>query len=227
MSDAPLVRRSFLGRLTAAAAAAGAAFALPATASAHATSTPPRDILRHPQDQWLDQLPGAHRLMLDAVTPFGAIEAAMFAWNFLRTSGAPYGLKDGDHAVVVTLRHQATVMALPQAMWDKFAALGPKEPFRNPLDDGTAQKSVLRLGTPGGAPEPFTWDALAKRGVHFAICGAAMTRLAGQAAGKGGDAKAAYAELEATLPANSHVMPSGITAVQRAQEYGYSYAHTS
>lgn len=227
MSDAPLVRRSFLGRLTAAAAAAGAAFALPSAAEARSPEQPPREVPRHPQDQWLEQLPGGHRLILDAVSPFGAIEAALFAWNFLRTSGAPYGLKDGDHAVVVTMRHNATIMALTQGMWDKYAVLVPKQPFTNPIDDGTAQKSILRLGTPGAAPEPFTWDALAKRGVHFAICGAAMTRLSGQAAGKGGDAKAAYADLAASLPANSHVVTSGITAVQRAQEYGYSYAHTS
>lgn len=224
MSVPPLERRSFLARFTAAATAAAAAFALPRDVGAQ-PSAPPRDVPRHPQDQWLDQLPGSHRLILDAVSPFGAVEAAMFAWNFLRTSGAPYGLKDGDHAVVITLRHNATVMALTQATWDQYPKLTPK-PFENPINDTQAQKSILRFGTAGGAPEPFTWDALAKRGVHFAICGAAMTRLSGQAVGQGGDAKAAYAVLEAALPANSHIMPSGITAVQRAQEYSYSYAHT-
>lgn len=223
MSFPVLERRSFFGRLTALLGGLGLSAGLPVTARAQ--GQPPRSGPRHAQDQWLDQLPGVHRLILDAVTPFGAVEAAMFGWNFLRTSGAPYGLKDGDHAVVITLRHQATVMALTQALWEKYPTLVPK-PFDNPLGDGQAQKSILRVGTTGGAPEPFTWDALAKRGLHFAICGAAMTRLAGQAAGSGGDRKTAAADLEAGLPANSHVMPSGITAVQRAQEYGYSYAHT-
>jgi intracellular sulfur oxidation DsrE/DsrF family protein len=231
MSFPPLERRSFLGRVSALLGGLGAGAALPSLVGAQsgaqsgAPVAPPRDVPRHARDQWFDQLPGAHRLILDAVTPFGAVEAAMFGWNFLRTSGTPYGLKDADHAVVITLRHDATVMALTQAMWDKYAPLVPK-PFDNPLGEGQAQKSILRTGTAGGAAEPFTWDGLAKRGIHFAICGAAMTRLSGQAAGKGGDAKVAYADLEASLPPNSHIMPSGITAVQRAQEYGYSYAHT-
>jgi intracellular sulfur oxidation DsrE/DsrF family protein len=215
--------------LGAAASAASAALLLPAHVQGQSPSRATRE--PHPIDAWMAQLPGTHRLMLDAVTPFGAIEATMFAWNFLRTSSAPYGLKDQDHAVVITLRHQATVMALPQSMWDKYAGLPPKAPFENPLaDDGaspTAKSSVLRPGTATSVPAPFQFDALAKRGIHFAICGAAMGRLTASAAGPKGDTAAVRAELEAALPLNSHVMPSGIVAVQRAQELGYSYVHTS
>jgi intracellular sulfur oxidation DsrE/DsrF family protein len=221
----PNPRRGFLARVSAALAGV-AALGTPIQPAGAQTPRPPRDVPRHPQDAWFDQLPGAHRLLLDAVSPYGSVEAVMFAWNFLRTSGAPYGLKDADHAVVVVLRHNATIMALPQTLWDKYPAMAPKKPFENPLAETTSQTSILRPGATGSVPEPFQLDGLAKRGIHYAICGAAMTRLAGQAAGRGGDAKALYAELEAALPTNSHIMPSGITAAQRAQEYGYSYAHT-
>ncbi len=229
MSDRTVERRSFLARVAAAASAAGAAFLLPDAAASQVPSTPSRT--PHPLDAWLAQLPGAHRLILDAVTPFGAIEASMFGWNFLRTSGAPYALKDQDHAVVITLRHNATVMALPQAVWDKYPALVPATAFDNPLAaDGaspTSRASILRPGSAASVAAPFQFDSLAKRGIHFAICGAAMGRLTGSAAGPKGDTTAVRAELEASLPPNSHVMPSGIVAVQRAQEVGFSYAHTS
>lgn len=228
MSDRPVERRSFLTRLGAAASAAGAAFLLPTPTSGQTPSGVSRE--PHALDAWMAQLPGKHRLMLDAVTQFGAIEASMFAWNFLRTSGAPYALKDQDHAVVVTLRHQATVMALPQALWEKYPALQPKAAFDNPLaadeSSATAKASILRPGATGSVAAPFQLDGLAKRGIHFAICGAALGRLVGTAAGPKGDATAIRAELEASLPANSHVMPSGIVAVQRSQEVGFSYAHT-
>jgi hypothetical protein len=136
---APVARRSFLGRLGAALAAASATFAAGASVPSLATAqeaAPQRKQLRHPQDAWLDGLPGAHRLLLDAVTPFGAVEAVMFGWNFLRTSGPPYGLTDADHAVVITLRHQATVMALPQGLWTKYPGLAEGVRFENPLAEG-------------------------------------------------------------------------------------------
>jgi hypothetical protein len=71
----------------------------------------------------------------------------------------------------------------------------------------------------------FTWDGLARRGVHFAICSAATRGLARQIAGERADKDALQAvvdELMANAPANAHFMASGILAAQRAGEYGYT-----
>lgn len=222
-------RRSFLARVGLALPAVGLA-----TGAAEAQASPNagfragiqvgvRDVPRHALDAWMDTLGSGHRLVLDATTPSGAIEAVMYGWNFLRTSGGPYGLADRDHGLILVLRHHAMVMALPQPLWAKYPGMVPPA-FDNPIADAKATESVLRPGAAQRIPEPFQLDGLATRGVHFAICQTALDRNAAKVAA-GGDAKAVIAEFTAALPANAHVMPSGITAVQRAQEYGYSHAH--
>jgi intracellular sulfur oxidation DsrE/DsrF family protein len=64
------------------------------------------------------------------------------------------------------------------------------------------------------------------KGVHFAVCGAATHFIAGVIAKKT-KAKAddVYAELAANLVANSHMVPAGIVAVNRAQERGYAFSY--
>lgn len=174
----------------------------------------------------MDTLGTGHRLVLDATSPAGAIAAVMYGWNFLRTSSGPYGLTDKDHGLMLVLRHDAMVMALPQALWAKYPKMAPA-PFLNELSDAQSKESVLRPGATEKVPDAFQLDGLAARGVHFAICQTALDRNAGIVAREAKvDVKTVIAEFTAALPANSHVMPSGITAVQRAQEYGYSHAHT-
>ena len=70
-----------------------------------------------------------------------------------------------------------------------------------------------------------TLDGLARRGVHFAICGISTRGMASMFAGKGAgpsDIEAVMDELVKSMPANAHVMASGILAAQRAGEYGYT-----
>jgi intracellular sulfur oxidation DsrE/DsrF family protein len=223
-------RRSFLARLGAAAAAFTAieASALGAQAQQAPQGPAQRAVLRHPQDAWLDAIPGAHRLIVDGPTALAGAEGALFIWNFLRTSGQPYGLKDSDHAAVLTLRHGGTAFAFPQTLWDKYPTLAEEMEVKHPMTDLKVTKSLLRpgLAAPDALGEAFTLDGVAKRGVHFAICGAATTRISGQIAAKIGkptEAKTIYEELVASLPANAHVVSSGMVGVQRAQEYGYAY----
>ena len=71
-----------------------------------------------------------------------------------------------------------------------------------------------------------TLDSLVKRGVHFAVCQMATRRFAGVIAeATGGTADAVYNELVANLIPNSHMVPAGIVALNRAQERGYWFAH--
>jgi intracellular sulfur oxidation DsrE/DsrF family protein len=66
-------------------------------------------------------------------------------------------------------------------------------------------------------------NALATRGVHFAVCQMATEAIAAQiAAGTGADAGNIAKELGANLVSNGHLVPAGIVAVNRVQERGYS-----
>jgi intracellular sulfur oxidation DsrE/DsrF family protein len=77
-------------------------------------------------------------------------------------------------------------------------------------------------------PHRAQLEALIKRGVHYAICDMASHRYAGMIARKvdGGDADAVYQEMTANAIGNSHFVAAGIIAVNRAQERGYSIAHS-
>jgi intracellular sulfur oxidation DsrE/DsrF family protein len=66
---------------------------------------------------------------------------------------------------------------------------------------------------------------LASKGVQFAVCGLATKVIAGLLAGKTGDAAAIEAELRSNLVPNARIVPAGISAVNRAQEHGYSFAY--
>lgn len=219
-------RRSFLTAATLSAAGLASPTQLPAQ-SAPATKSGPRNIPRYPQDAWLDALPGAHRLFLDAVDAESAAGALGFGWNFLKTSQTGYRLKDEDQAVVICLRHSATVFAFSNDLWRTHDALRTMK-YRHPETEKQVKGgNVFRLGStrPASMEEGFTFDGLARRGVHFALCGVAARGLAGMMAGKGASADAvetAMDALHAGAVANAHFMASGILAAQRAGEYGYT-----
>jgi len=186
-----------------------------------------REIPRYAQDAWFDSLPGKHRLFLDATEITEAAAALGFAWNFLSTSQTGYNLKDADQAVIVCLRHNATEIAFSNALWQKYDALRTlkyKHPDTEKLVSGG---NMFRPGSanPKSLGDAFTVDGLARRGVHFAVCGLATRALASQIAGRGAARDALediMDELRVALPANAHLMASGILAAQRAGEYGYT-----
>lgn len=210
-------RRSFLSRLTVGAAAFGGVAGAAPLAAAQSTAFQPA---KHPQDDWLDTLPGKHRLVLDVTSPAGADEVSRFADNFFGANKNGYGLDPGDLAVVVILRHHATPFAFTDAMWAKHgAALSEALTFTDPKTHQAPKTNVYN--GPGS-----TFDSLLGRGVHVAVCGMATRFFAGLAAGKAGmTADAVYRELVANLVRNSHVVPAGIVAVNRAQERGYTFGY--
>jgi len=228
LADMP--RRSFLtqvGTAGAAAAAAGLTVANPAAAqTGSARFQPPR----HSQDDWLDAVPGKHRLYLDALTGPGAGDALLFAGNFLNNSKEAYQLADSDSAVVICLRHFATPFAWNDSIWTKYG-----EPFTQMLtkinDPKTGKAPTINLYRVSGYGMQLnnlgtTIDDLIKRGVHFAVCDTATRFTAGQLAqATKGDAAAIIADLKANTIANSHYVSAGIVATNRAQEKGYTLAH--
>ena len=126
---------------------------------------------REAKDDWLDQIPGKHRLIFDAVSPEGASGAILFADNFFTANKNGYGLEASDLAVVICLRHRATQFAFTDAIWAESGrgAVGIGQVHRS--EDGPGADVNLHRGG---------LDAHVKRGVHFAVCHLATpTRLAG------------------------------------------------
>jgi intracellular sulfur oxidation DsrE/DsrF family protein len=220
-------RRSFLSRLTAGAGAFAAGFALGPPASAQAAR--PQEAwrpTRHAQDDWFEEIPGKHRFFFDATSADGAGEAMAFATNYYVANRTGYGLADEDLAVVICLRHFATVFAFNDAMWAKYGeSLSQRVSWVDPVTRGG---STVNRYNDGSSEEGMTnrgikLDQLVARGTHFAVCGMATTVFAGVAARETGQsADAVRAELAANTIENAHIVPAGIVAVDRAQERGYS-----
>jgi intracellular sulfur oxidation DsrE/DsrF family protein len=191
------------------------------TASAQTPADAPFKPSRHPQDAWINSLPGGHRTIIDSVSPRGVGEAVLFARNLFVANASGYGLKDADVAVIVCLRHASTGFAFNDAMWAKYGAQLAGADFTDPK---TKQTPTTNLYNTPGFGMGVTFDMLATRGAHFAVCNMATQRLSGQiAAAKGITADAAFKELTSNLIPNSHMVAAGVVAVTRAQEYGYTF----
>jgi hypothetical protein len=215
-----------LGAIGAAAAACRTEMPPPAAASPPAQF----EATRHPEDDWLDAVPGKHRTFIDASTASGAGEAMLYANNLYVANQSGYSLPESDITVVVCLRHFATAFAFNDAIWAKYGSLmssmlnftDPKTknaPGTNLLNSDDYAMQLPNLGN--------TIDSVVKRGTRFAVCDMATHFFAGQVAmATSGDADAIYQELAGNLIPSSHMVPAGVVAVNRAQERGYTLLTT-
>ncbi|MDP2322134.1 MAG: hypothetical protein Q8O42_22690 [Acidobacteriota bacterium] len=170
---------------------------------------------RHDKDAWLDKIPGKHRMVLDVTTANGVPEALGFATNLFNGNKTGYDLNDADLAMVICLRHFATVFAFTDPIWAKYGkALADAVKY-------TARATDLPNTNPYNAAPRRALDGLAKRGVHFMVCDTASHRFARMLAGSG-DGEAVYTEMAANMIPSSRFMPAGVVGTTRAQEYGYS-----
>ncbi len=225
-ADSRVARRSFLTRFGAGMTVLGSGVATGtslATAQSASTSFRPT---RHAQDDWMDKLPGKHRLVFDTTTPASFGVAVAYANNFLVAGKDGYGLDDQDHAVIIVARHFATPFAYNDAIWAKYGKAMP--PFVVIDDPKTKQRPAFNIFKASGYGLDLpnlgtTIDDVVKKGVQFAVCQMATRFFAGPLAqATGGNADAVYTELVANLVGNSHMAAAGIVAVNRAQERGYT-----
>jgi intracellular sulfur oxidation DsrE/DsrF family protein len=191
-----------------AAATAVALGTRPAMAAATEAFEPPR----HAQDDWMDGMPGKHRIILDLTTPDALPEGIRFAGNLFTGHKNGYGLEDGDVAIIMVLRHSATAYGYNNALWEKHGktldSKAEAPPTGNPYDSGNR----VQL------------SALAKRGVHFIVCGSASIGIANRIAG-GGDTAPVIKEMTANVIGSGHLTMgvAGIVPLAHAQERGFKY----
>ena len=217
----PSTRRSILTG-----AAAAAAFSL-APGSARAQAPARRyQPARHSQDEWLDAVPGTHRTIIDCASTASAGAGILYANNLYVANARGYSLKEPDVAIVVCLRHLATVFAFNDVVWGKYGqALSDAVQFTDPKTGQPPSSNLLDasgygMALPNGG---VTIASVAKRGTQFAVCDMAANRLAGLVAtSTKGVQEAVYTEFVRNLIPNSHLMAAGVVAVNRAQEYGYT-----
>ncbi len=204
------------------------AFAIGQTPTAAQTSTTASDYrpALHPEDAWLDAVPGKHRTFVDCATVSGAALGMLYANNLYVANKNGYRLNESDVAVVVCLRHFATAFALNDAMWGKYGkALSDLVQFTDPKTKQAPSTNLLNSADYGLSLPNFgnSIASVVKRGTHFAVCDMASHFISGQVASMvKADAEAVYKEFVSNLIPNSHVVAAGVVAANRAQEHGYT-----
>jgi len=215
-------RRSFLTQLGAGVTAAGVVGRVElANAQSSATSF---SAAKHAQDDWMDKIPGKHRLVIDTTSPAGFGAALAYANNFLNAS-SEYGLKPQENAVIIIARHFSTPYAYNDAIWAKYGKAMP--PVAVLDDPKTKQRAAINLFAAQGYDDlpnmGTTIGEVLQKGVHFAVCNLATTFFAGMMAqATGSKQDIVYKELTSNLIGNAHLAAAGIVAVNRAQEHGFT-----
>ena len=224
----PVARRAFLSRLGLGFGGAAAVGTTALAAQAPAAETARFQPARHAIDDWFDQVPGKHRFILDTASPEAFGNALAFLNNYFTVNKTAYNLQDSDIAVVLIARHLSTLYAYNDTVWGKYGEqITQRTNFNDPttkqapkvnLFNSTAHANLLtNRGT--------TLSTLLARGLRLAVC---MQSSRGYAAGiamtTGATPEAVYNELVANVMPNAHMVPAGITAINRAQERGYSIA---
>ena len=219
-----LRRRAFLSQLGVGAGvgAVGAAVAgVPAMATD--TANAPWQAARHPQDDWYDKIPGVHRFLFDSASADGMGWALQFATNYYTANQQAYGLKDSDLAVIIVARHKATSFAYNDSIWAKYGKqISEQAEYTDPKTKEPPKINIY--GPAGETAQAGKMEALIKKGAQFAVCATSSRGIATRIAKANNlDVDAVFKEITANLIANSHLVPAGILAVNRAQEHGYSF----
>ncbi len=218
-------RRAFLESVTLGAAAIAASMTAAPMMSAMAESVPARKgTSAGPwSDAWLDGIKGTHKQFFDGVTINDGF-AMVFAAGFLNLNKEVYGLSDHDLTAVVGLRHLAMLMALSDAMWEKYG-IGKAFTVTDPATKAIATRNPFLHKE--GMPLPGSdIPTLVSRGVIFTVCNVALTVLSGKvAAAAGVSADDAKKEWVAGLVPGTTLVPVGVLAVNRAQEKGCTYCY--
>jgi intracellular sulfur oxidation DsrE/DsrF family protein len=147
---------------------------------------------------------------VDVTSPEGVPDGLRFAGNLLAAHKSGYGVDEADVAIVICLRHGATPYGYADPIWSKYG------------------KTIDAKSTPTPAANPYNSGSrtqvadLARRGVHFMVCGVATRGLAGRIAGPGGDTDAVLKEMGANLVPNARIVPAGVIGVTHAQERGFA-----
>jgi hypothetical protein len=212
-------RRGFVKSVAAGAAALVAA----KWSTARAETLPPPDARSSLKDDWVSRIKGQYRQVFDAAevnSGFGVV----YALNFLESTKEAHNVSDSDMTAVVSFRHFATPLALKDEIWEKYK-IGAMPPINvtDPQTKAPATRNIFHNNVmlyPGVTYE----SVIATRPVIVTACSMALTVLSSMAAETAGvSAEQAKAEWFAGLIPGVIAVPSGVYAVNRAQQAGCTF----
>jgi len=214
-------RRNFLGKLTAGAAALGMTTLVdPIRLAAQPLMSPGADTKSF--DAWLGKIKGKHRQVFDSMMPEGGIPLA-WARIFLMTNKA-VGVADDDCTAVVVLRHESIPLAMESRLWEKYK-FGEVFKINDGATKAPATRNMLWKPKEGELPIPgMAVNELLDSGVLVGVCDMALTfyskHIADQMKISADECKKDW--VSGIFP-GIEIVPSGVLAVNRAQENSCTY----
>lgn len=174
-------------------------------------------------DEWLTRIKGKHRQVFDCTSSNDGFGTA-FGLNYIDSTKEALKLTDGDVTAVMVFRHFSMPLTLNDKMWAKYK-IGEFLNVKDPKTNAPAVRNIFRAEIP--VHPGLTYEQLiATHGVIMCACNMALTVASGMAAPKAGvTADVAKKEWTANLLPGVTLVPSGVYAVNRAQETGCSYCY--
>ena len=217
----PIQRRHFLGTLLASASVGLAGLALPVNLGA-AKERPLPAPGGSEFEEWLGKIKGKHKQVFDCPAPNMGMPLA-WARVFLMTNNA-VGAKESDVTAVMVLRHNGIPLGMESRLWEKYK-FGEMFSVQDQESKAPLTANPFWMPKEGSLPLPgMGIDELQKSGVLFGICDMALTVYSKMAAGKMKmDADEVKKEWVSGVLPGIQVVPSGVLAVNRAQEHGCTY----
>jgi intracellular sulfur oxidation DsrE/DsrF family protein len=216
-------RRKFLGTLLASASVGAAALSLPhqlRAANERPAPTPDDSDL----ENWLGKITGKHRQVFDAPDSNSGLPLA-WARVFLMTNKAA-GVDEKDVSAVVVLRHDAIALGLESRVWQKYR-FDKTFKVTNMVTKAVFTTNPFWKPKEGALPLPgMSIDQLQESGVLFGICDMALTvmsQMVGQKMKK--DAAEVKKDWVSGIFPGIQIVPSGVLAINRAQEHGCTYCY--
>jgi hypothetical protein len=218
-------RRDFLGKLAMGAGAVSVA-ALPLSLRGAAESESFSSLPEDPE-AWFDKIKGKHRIVFDVPTPH---EIFPFAWpRVFMITNSMTGTPEKSCNEVIVLRHEAIPYALNDQLWEKYK-LGEMFKIDDPATKAPSVRNMFWKPKPGDFSVPGIGNVqigineLQESGAMFCVCNMALTVYANVIGQKlGMDGGEVLKDLQAGILPGIQLVPSGIWAVNRAQEHGCSY----
>jgi len=215
-------RRGFLGSVGAGAAALGVANLVSPFRTVAKTFDEHKWTDTSDFDRWLGKIQGKHRQVFDSPAHRDGLPLA-WVRVFLSTNNDT-GIADSELCAVHILRHEAIPLAMDDKLWTKYKF---GELFK--VTDGATKAPAVR--NPFWNPKPgelllpdMSVDQLQKRGALFGVCDMAITvytmNVAKEMKMDAADVKKEW--IAGILP-GIQLVPSGVLAVNRAQEHGCTY----
>jgi hypothetical protein len=218
-----LHRRGFLGSIATGAATLGlASLVKPFNATAN-TIVQSKSPLAGDFEAWLGKIKGKHRQVFDSMLPE---DGMVMAWArvFLMTN-AQVGVSDDDMTAVIVLRHESIPFGMANDLWAKYK-FGENFKINDKATKAPSVRNTHYQPKEGELPLPgMAIEDLLKSGVMIGICDMALTFYSKFvfAPKMNMDADAIKKEWVAGVLPGIQIVPSGVLAVNRAQEHGCTY----